>query len=172
MRHVLVKIKPKIAALALVTGVLLSLMPPHVTDAADFSGHQPQKISVSRDSTQLDATAAFREAVYIKVEHEKFRMPRTQGGSQNNTVILQQAAVSFHGADGETAFLSCDIVSEQALFPGRRKDRSANRACDGGGNSRPQELHDGKTMTGIAMSNSLFPHNGERRYVSLEVSYI
>ena len=83
------------------------------------------------------------------------------------------AAISFQGASGETAFLSCDIVSEQALFPGSRsKARSADLACDSA-NAAPQSVSSGTTVnTGINLKQSLFPQNGESRYISLEVAYI
>lgn len=171
MRKLSAHIKPKIAALALATGILLSLMPPHVTDAADFDGHQPPQITVPQSSADIDVHAKFREAVYVKVEHEKFQMPLTAGGD-NQGVFFRQAAVSFRGANGETAFLFCDIVSEQALFPGSRKDRSASLACDSA-NAAPKSVSSGTTVnTGINMLQSLFPQNGESRYISLEVAYI
>ncbi|MBL1148017.1 MAG: hypothetical protein HND56_11405 [Pseudomonadota bacterium] len=173
MRRALTGIKPKIAALALATGILLSLLPPHVTDAADFKGHQPQKITVSRDTVQIDVRAKFRGAVFITVEHEKFQMPLTQDEGTDNGVFFRQAAVSLHGADGETAFLFCDVVPEQALFPGRRNAASASLACDGSGPSKPQAFGSGNSAnTGVAMTKDMFPKNGEHRYISLEVAYI
>jgi hypothetical protein len=167
------KIKPGIAALALATGLLLSLVPPHVTDAADFNGHPPQQIVAAQSSAQIDVQAKFRGAVFITVEHEKFQMPLGQEGESGNGVLFRQAAVSLHGADGETAFLFCDIVPEQALFPGRRKDASAAQSCDGSGASKPQEFGSGNSAnTGVAMTKDMFPKNGEHRYISLEVAYI
>lgn len=167
------KTKPGIAALALATGLLLSLVPPHVTDAADFNGHKPQKIVAAQSSAQIDVQAKFREAVYVTVEHEKFQMPRTQGDDSGNGVVVRKAAVSFHGANGETAFLFCDIVPEQALFPGRRRDASTARSCDGNGPSKPQAFGEGNSAnTGVAMTKDMFPKNGEHRYISLEVAYI
>ena len=172
MRKLSVHIKPKIAALALATGLLLSLMPSHMTGAADLGGHQPPQITVPQSSANIDVQAQFREAVYIRVEHEKFQMPLT-AGEDNHGVFFQQAAISFQGASGETAFLSCDIVSEQALFPGSRsKARSADLACDSA-NAAPQSVSSGTTVnTGINLKQSLFPQNGESRYISLEVAYI
>ncbi|TNE29898.1 MAG: hypothetical protein EP349_06050 [Alphaproteobacteria bacterium] len=173
MRQVLAQIKPGIAALALATGLLLSLVPPHATDAADFNGHKPQKIVAPQTSAQVDVKAKFREAVYVKVEHEKFQMPRTQGDDSGNGVVVRKAAVSFHGANGETAFLFCDIVPEQALFPGRRQTSSLAQSCDGSGARKPQAFDEGNNAnTGVAMTKDMFPKNGEHHYISLEVAYI
>lgn len=169
--HIKPKSGPKIAALALATGLLLSLVPPHKTDAADFGGHQPQQIVVPQNSATVDVRVQFREAVFVKVEHEKFALPLT-AGEDDHGVFFRQAAVSFQGASGETAFLFCDIVSEQALFPGSRQSRSASLACDSA-NAAPQSVSSGTTVnTGINLQQSLFPRNGENRYISLEVAYI
>ena len=170
MRQFLTQTNIKIAAFVLATGILLSLVPAQRTDAADLAFFKPQ-IVIPKESVQMDVTAQFREAVYVKVEHEKFQMPLS-AGEDNHGVFFQQAAVSFQGASGETAFLFCDIVTEQALFPGRRQTRSASLACDSA-NAAPQSVSSGaKVNTGINLRQSLFPKDGESRYISLEVAYI
>jgi hypothetical protein len=149
--------------------VFLAMFPPQAATGSDVGETAP------RWDTSINARSTFVQAVYVKVEHERFTLPFTDDTATDNRVVFRQAAVTFFGGDGESAFLSCDILPERALIGTARNNRDIAVACDGTGTAGARRfLPSGdRVNTGIALTGDMAIDTGQgARYVSLEISYI
>ncbi|TVQ83931.1 MAG: hypothetical protein EA357_04290 [Micavibrio sp.] len=150
--------------------ILLAVFPPQAATGSDV-----HETTGSREASVINANSSFVQAVYVKVEHERFTLPFTDDTATDNRVVFRQAAVTFFGGDGESAFLSCDILPERALVGTARNNRDIAVACDGTGTAGARRfLPSGdRVNTGVALTGDMAIDTGQgARYVSLEISYI